>query len=118
MILHCLAVEKMSVSAVVKALGVGWDVVNSLAHSAVKHLVHGQFGHLDVDGVRILGVDEHKWKHVRGRGDPSFVTVVVDLTPVIDGTGPARFLDMVGGRSAAAFAGWLRERDPVVSGVG
>ncbi|GAA3130449.1 hypothetical protein GCM10020255_004050 [Rhodococcus baikonurensis] len=28
-ILHCLAVEKMSVSAVAKVLGVSWDVVNS-----------------------------------------------------------------------------------------
>lgn len=55
---------------------------------------------------------EHKWKHVRGQGDPSFVTVIVDLTPVIDGAGTARLLDMVPGRSAAAFSGWLRKRDP------
>ena len=108
-ILHCLAVDKMSVSAVAKALGVGWDVVNALAVSAVKHLVHEQSGHLD--GVRILGVDEHKWKHVRGQGDPSFVTVIVDLTPVIDGTGPARLLDMVAGRSSAALSTWLGARD-------
>ena len=108
-ILHCLAVEKMSVSAVAKALGVGWDVVNSLALSTVRELAYNQPGHLD--GVRILGVDEHKWKHVRGQGDPSFVTVIVDLTPVIDGTGPARLLDMVAGRSAAALTRWLTARD-------
>lgn len=99
----------MSVSAVEKALGLGWGTVNSLALSLTRELVYNQSGHLDK--VRVLGVDEHKWKHVRGQGDPSFVTVLVDLTPVIDGIGPARLLDMVPGRSAAALKDWLRERD-------
>lgn len=58
------------------------------------------------DGVRILDVDKHKCKHVRGQGDPSFVT------PVIDGTGPARLPPgMVAGRSTAALKDWLAERD-------
>lgn len=48
-------------------------------------------------------MDEHKWKHVRGHGDPSFVKVIVDLTPVLDGSGPARLLAMVPGRSTAAL---------------
>ncbi|QXC46876.1 ISL3 family transposase (plasmid) [Rhodococcus qingshengii] len=108
-ILERLAFDKMSVSAVAKTLGLGGDVVNSLAVSIARHLVHERPGHLD--GVQVLGVDEHKWKHVRGQGAPSFVTVIVDLTPVIDGIGPARLLDMVAGRSAAALTGWLRERD-------
>jgi transposase len=56
------------------------------------------------------GVDEHKWKHVRGDGTPGFVTVIVDLTPQVDGTGPARLLDMVPGRSADAFGDWLADR--------
>ncbi|MGC0367077.1 transposase [Rhodococcus sp. 27YEA15] len=108
-ILGRLACDKMPVSAVATALGLGWDVVNSLALSTVRHLVYDQPGHFD--RVRVLGVDEHKWKHVRGQGDPSFVTVIVDLTPVIDGTGPARLLDMVPGRTSAALTDWLRERD-------
>ena len=108
-ILERLACDKTPVSAVAEALGVSWGVVNSLALSTVRHLVYDQPGHLD--RVHILGVDEHKWKHIRGQGDPSFVTVIVDLTPVIDGTGPARLLDMVPGRSAAAISGWLRDRD-------
>jgi transposase len=37
--------------------------------------------------------------------------VIIDLTPVRDGTGPARLLDMVEGRSKAAFKAWLAERD-------
>ena len=56
------------------------------------------------------GVDEHKWKHVRGDGTPGFVTVIVDLTPQVDGTGPARLLDKVPGRSADAFGDWLADR--------
>lgn len=61
--------------------------------------------------MRVLGVDKHKWKHVRGDGSASFVTVIVDLTPAVDGTGPARLLDMVAGRSADAFGNWLQYRD-------
>lgn len=57
------------------------------------------------DGVRVLGVDEHVWRHTR-RGD-KYVTVIIDLTPVRDGTGPARLLDMVEGRSTRVFSGWL-----------
>lgn len=108
-ILQRLAVDKMSVAAVARALGLGWNTVNALAVALAREIVFDRPGHLD--GVRYLGVDEHKWKHRRGHGDPDFVTVIVDLTPVIDGTGPARLLDMVAGRSAAALSGWLEKRD-------
>jgi transposase len=36
--------------------------------------------------------------------------VIIDLTPVRDGTGPARLLDMVEGRSKQAFKTWLAQR--------
>ncbi len=49
------------------------------------------------------------WRHTR-RGD-KYVTVIIDLTPVRDGTGPARLLDMIEGRSKQAFKTWLSERD-------
>ncbi len=39
--------------------------------------------------------------------------MIIDLTPVRDGTGPARLLDMVEGRSKAVFKTWLAQRDPV-----
>lgn len=61
-----------------------------------------------LDGVRIIGVDEHRWSHTRGRhGDDGFVTIIIDLTPVLDGSGRARLLDLVAGRSAAALTSWL-----------
>lgn len=43
------------------------------------------------------------------RGD-KYVTVIIDLTGIRDGTGPARLLDMVEGRSKQAFKTWLAER--------
>ncbi|MCV7191739.1 ISL3 family transposase [Mycolicibacterium brumae] len=108
-ILQRLAVDKMAVAAIATALRLGWDTVNAIAAESVRELVSGDPGRLD--GVRYLGVDEHKWKHRRGQGEADFVTVIVDLTPVIDRTGPARLLDMVAGRSAKAFADWLAATD-------
>jgi transposase len=58
--------------------------------------------------VQVIGVDEHVWHHTR-RGD-KYVTVIIDLTPIRDGTGPARLLDMVEGRSKQAFKTWLAGR--------
>ena len=39
-----------------------------------------------LNGVKVIGVDEHVWRHTR-RGD-KYVTVIIDLTPVRAGTGP------------------------------
>ena len=56
------------------------------------------------DGVRVIGVDEHCWRHTR-RGD-KYVTVIIDLTPIRDGTGPARLLDGRGPIEAGVQATW------------
>ena len=61
-----------------------------------------------LDGVKILGVDEHAWRHTR-RGD-KYVTVIIDLTPVRDGSGPARLLDMIEGRSKQVFKTWHEQQ--------
>jgi transposase len=60
------------------------------------------------DGVTTIGVDEHVWRHTRF-GD-KYVTVIIDLTPAREKTGPARLLDMVEGRSKAVFKQWLAGR--------
>ena len=39
--------------------------------------------------------------------------MLVDLTPVVDGTGSARLLDMVAGRSKAALKDWLGSQEQV-----
>lgn len=59
-----------------------------------------------LDGVRVIRVDEHRWAP-RRRDTEGFVTLIIDLTPVRDGTGSARLLDLVAGRSAAAPKTWL-----------
>ena len=110
-ILQRLAVDRMSVKATAKALGVSWELVNRVAVTATRNLVYADPTHLA--GVRILGVDEHVWKHTRRPGEPSsMVTVLVDLTPLADGSGPARLIDMRPGRSAEVLRTWLNERDP------
>ena len=110
-ILQRLAIDRMSVAATAKALGVGWELVNQVAVDACRQLVYDNPAHLD--GVRILGVDEHVWKHTRKPGQPSnLVTILVDLTPLADGRGPARLLDIRPGRSADVLRTWLQERDP------
>lgn len=48
------------------------------------------------------------WRRTR-RGD-KYVTVIIDLTPIRDGSGPSRLLDMVEGRSKKVFATWLQAR--------
>ena len=49
------------------------------------------------------------WRHTR-RGD-RYVTVIIDLTPVRDRSGPARLLDVVPGRSKKVLKTWLSQRD-------
>ena len=50
------------------------------------------------------------WRHTR-KGD-KYVTVIIDPTGIRDGTGPARLLDMVEGRSKQAFTTWLAAGPP------
>lgn len=116
-ILQRLAIDRMSISATAKALGVSWGVVNRIAATAVTGLVYSDPHHFD--GIRILGVDEHVWKHTHRAGESSdYVTVLVDLTPVADGTGPARLVDMAPGRSADVLRRWLAKLpDAVRSGI-
>ena len=91
--------QHLTVARVAEGLGVSWNTANNAV------LAEGQRVLIDdparFDGVQVIGVDEHVWRHTR-RGD-KYVTVIIDLTPVRDGTGPARLLDMVEGRSKQAF---------------
>src|ERR1700712_1228465 len=109
-VLRRLALDKATISTVARELGRSWDTVNDIAGQATRELLLAA-GPARLDGVEVLGVDEHKWSHVLGADADGFVTVIPDLPPVVAGHGPARLLDMVPGRSAAAFSGWLAGRD-------
>lgn len=110
-ILRRLMIDRMTIAAVARELGLSWDTVNSIALDATQTIVAADTTRLD--GVRVIGVDEHRWSHTRGRDDgDGFVTVIIDLTPVLDGAGRARLLDLVPGRSAAALKTWLADQTP------
>ena len=105
--LRALALEAMSVSRVAAALGISWHTANNAVLTRAEQTITGNPDRFD--GVEVLGVDEHVWRHTR-RGD-RYVTVVTDLTPVRDRSGPARLLDVVPGRSKKVFKTWLSQRD-------
>jgi transposase len=85
---------------------VAWNTANDAVLADGKRVLIEDPGRFD--GVKVIGVDEHVWRHTR-RGE-KYVTVIIDLTGIRDGTGPARLLDMVAGRSKQAFKTWLAER--------
>ena len=107
-ILRRLMIDRVTVSAVARELGLSWDTVNTIALDATRMIIAADTGRLD--GVRVIGVDERRWSHTRRPGDDGYVTVIIDLTPVLEGTGRARLLDLVPGRSAAALESWLADR--------
>lgn len=109
-ILRRLMIDRATVAAVARELGLSWDTVNAIAMDATPMIVAADA--IRLDGVRVIGVDEHRWSHTRRPGEDGFVTVIADLTPVLDGTGRARLLDLVPGRSAAAFKTWLAAQTP------
>lgn len=103
--LEAVAVDNMAVSRVAARLGVSWDAANdAVLKAGIKAL-----GPLEdrLQGVAVIGIDEHVWRH---RGRQRCVTVIIDLTPVRDGAGPARLVDMIPGRSKKALACWLADR--------
>ena len=105
--LRALVLSSMSISRVAQALGISWRTANSAI------LTHAQSALLDdphrFDGVEVLGVDEHVWR--RTKRDDRYVTVVIDLIPVRDRSGPARLLDVAPGRSKKVLKTWLAQCD-------
>jgi len=104
--LEAIVVQHLTVARVAEGLGVSWNTANDAVLAEGKRVLIDDPARFDA--VAVIGVDEHVWRHTR-RGD-KFVTVVIDLTGIRDGTGPARLLDMVEGRSKNAFKTWLAER--------
>jgi transposase len=105
--LEGIVCQHLTVARVAEGLGVAWNTANDAVLAEGKRVLIEDPGRFD--GVRVIGVDEHVWRHTR-RGD-KYVTVIIDLTGVREGTGPARLLDMVEGRSKQAFKQWLSDRE-------
>jgi transposase len=105
--LEAIVCQHLSVARVAEALAVSWNTANDAVLVEGKRVLINDPRRFD--GVHVIGVDEHVWRHTR-RGD-KYVTVIIDLTGVREGTGPARLLDMVEGRSKHAFKTWLGARE-------
>lgn len=101
-----IVTQHLTVARVAEGLGVAWGTANDAVLAEGKRVLIDDPARFA--GVTVLGVDEHVWRHTR-RGD-KYVTVVIDLTAVRAGTGPARLLDMVEGRSKQVFKTWLAAR--------
>ena len=104
-VLRRLMIDRTTISAIAAELGLSWHTVSSIAMRTTAQLVAAA-GPDRLAGVRVIGVDEHRWAP-RRVGPDGFVTLIIDLTPTRDQTGPARLLDLLPGRSAAALANWL-----------
>ena len=98
-----LVVHHLTVARIAQALGVSWNTANTaVLAEGVRLLINDP---ARCEGVRVIGVDEHVWRHTP-YGD-KYVTVILDLTPIRDRRGPSRLLDMVPGRSKRVFKTWL-----------
>jgi transposase len=105
--LEAIVVQHLTVARIAEALAVASSTANDAVLAEGKRVLINDPTRFD--GVKVIGIDEHVWRHTR-KGD-KYVTVIFDLTGIRDGTGPSRLLDMVEGRSKAAFKTWLADRD-------
>ena len=98
-----LVVHHLTVARIAQALGVSWNTANAAVLADGARLLINDPARFE--GVGVIGVDEHVWRHTP-YGD-KYVTVILDLTPIRDRSGPSRLLDMVLGRSKGVFKTWL-----------
>ena len=102
-----LTLDDTTVSALARHLGVDWHTCwDAVEAEAARRLADP--GRLE--GVQVLGVDEHIWRPSRVGDANRAVTGMVDLTRDAHGQLHARLLDVVPGRSGTAYAGWLKDQ--------
>ena len=105
--LKSVVIDRMSIARGAENLGIAWHTVNDAVLETGSELRINDPARLD--GIRLLGAHEHVWSHTRGGS--KYVTVITDLTPVRDGTGSSRLLDMVPGRSKRVFKTRLNQQE-------
>ena len=102
-----LVVHHLTVARIADVLAVSWNTANTAILGEGQRLLINEPARCE--GVRVIGVDEHVWRHTPPYGD-KYVTVILDVTPVRDRRGSSRLLDMVPGRSKRVFKTWLASR--------
>lgn len=105
-------IDRLSITRVAAGLGVAWNTANDAVLDTGRRLLIEDPTCLE--GVRVIGVDEHVWSHI-GRGS-RYVTVIIDLAAIRAGTEPSRLLDMVPGRSKQASRTWLAAQSATFRG--
>ena len=100
-----LVIDRLSIARIAASLASSWHAVNYAVLDSGQQLLINDPSRFD--GVQVIGVDEHCWRHT-GHGS-HYVTVIIDLTPIRDGTGPSRLLVNRTGFSSAV---WVRESVP------
>ena len=98
-----LVVHHLTVGRIADAFAMSWNTANTAIVGEGQRILTGDPDRFE--GVRVNGVDEHVWRHTP-YGD-KYVTVILDVTPVRDRSGPSRLLDMIPGRSKRVFKTWL-----------
>jgi transposase len=102
-----LTVDDTTVSALARHLGVDWHTCWGAVEVEASRRLADQ---ARLAGVEVLGVDEHIWRPSRIGDKDRAVTGMVDLTRDTHGQLHARLLDVVPGRTATAYAGWLKQQ--------
>lgn len=101
-----LVVHHLTVARITQGLAVSWNTANTAVLGEGWHALISNPARFE--GVRVIGVDEHVWRHIP-YGD-KYVAVILDWTPIRDRSGPSRLLDMVPVRSSQVFKTWLASR--------
>lgn len=81
-VLRRLMIDRTTIAAIAAEVAVSPPTVSSIAMRATADLVAAA-GPDRLAGVRVMGVDEHRWAP-RRRGTKGFVTLIIDLTPTHD----------------------------------
>jgi hypothetical protein len=84
--LEALVIDHLTIARVAAGLGVAWHTANDAVLSEGQRLLIDDPARFDA--VRVIGVDEHVRRRTRC-GD-KYVTVIIDLTPARNKTGPAK----------------------------
>ena len=104
-----LVIHHLTVARIAQALGVSWNTANTAVLGEGQRLLINDPTRFD--GGRVIGVDEHVWRHTPHQD--RYVTVILDVTPIRDRSGPSRLLDMVPGRSKQVFKTWLASQPSI-----
>lgn len=107
--LKSVVIDPILIARVAANVGTTWHTVHDTVLEAGSELLINDPHRFD--RARVFGVDENVRSHT-GRGS-KYDTVIIDLSPIRDGTGPSRLLDMFPGRSKTVFKDGHLEQEPV-----